>query len=654
MLGDLTLALCVVSRFVPVGGALVVLATIPIAAIASRRRVRAAVVGGMAAATVGFLVAGTDLIITVGACTAIGTLVGFGHRREWSATRTVAGGVLAFWPPASAIALGVLALLPELRRLMLEQVRNSWTGLTNTLRDLGFEAAPRAGDEVVTWTIRYWWVTIPAALLVSIALGCFLGWFVARRILGAFDAVSDTSLLLVDDPDGPVAPVPVGLDHVSVRYGDRDALDDVSLDLAAGELVAVVGRNGSGKSTLARVLVGGQPTSGSVVREGGAGLGRFGGSAIVFQRPDAQVLGVRVGDDLRWGLPADHVVDVDGLLERVGLVGFEDRETSTLSGGELQRLAVAAALARAPRLLVSDEATSMLDPVGRSELMARFESEVARGLSVVHVTHDGGEAAAADRTIRLVAGRRVEAEGAPVRPAGRRPSRPYPARSGSGLALHGAGHVYSAGTPWAHRALEPVELEIPPSSGVLVAGHNGSGKTTLAWIIAGLLVPSEGRALLDGRPVDEVVGRVGLSFQHARLQLVERRVTAEVRAAASADEAAAEQALRRVGLDPSAFGARRVDELSGGEQRRVAVAGMLARDVSVLVLDEPFAGLDTDGREQLVETLRSLREDLGTTLVIVSHDERVADGLTERTIRLHRGSVLEDTRRGSPGWSVSG
>ena len=108
-------------------------------------------------------------------------------------------------------------------------------------------------------------------------------------------------------------------------------------------MVALVGDNGSGKSTLARLLAGRPPTAGEVARPGSAALGQSGGTAMVMQHPETQILGVRVADDVVWGLHDAANVDVAGLLDVVGLGGMENRETSTLSGGELQRLAVAAA-----------------------------------------------------------------------------------------------------------------------------------------------------------------------------------------------------------------------------------------------------------------------------------------------------------------------
>jgi energy-coupling factor transport system ATP-binding protein len=221
------------------------------------------------------------------------------------------------------------------------------------------------------------------------------------------------------------------------------------------------------------------------------------------------------------------------------------------------------------------------------------------------------------------------------------------------LSLKGVGHVYSPGTPWERRSLAAVNLEIAPGSGVAVNGPNGSGKSTLAWILAGLTLPTEGEILLGGRSLAEQVGRVGLSFQHARLQLLQRRVLDDVRDASGSDDAAAADALWSVGLDPSVFGSRQVDQLSGGEQRRVAIAGMLARQTSVLVLDEPFAGLDKAGSLQLVQVLAHLRAEWGITLIIVSHDNALLGGIADRFIRLEAGRVVSDSEPTPPPPAVS-
>ena len=330
-----------------------------------------------------------------------------------------------------------------------------------------------------------------------------------------------------------------------------------------------------------------------------------------------------------------------------------------MSGGELQRLAVAAALARHPSLLISDESTAMVDAAGRVLLIDLLAGLAAdEGIAVVHVTHRPEEAARADRALLLRDGRLVvpPAQGDastdmtlddahhPPEPVaqGARRAVWVDGNESSVVRLEDVGHIYSSGSPWAHRALQGVTLTIGAGEGLLVVGHNGSGKSTLAWILAGLLQPSEGAARLRGRPLDQCVGQVALSFQHARLQLLRSTVRSDVQAASGVDEAGADAALALVGLDPAGVGSRLVDQLSGGQQRRVALAGMLARRPEVLVLDEPFAGLDGDGRAGMIEVLHHLQADNGLTLVLVSHDIEGAGRLAPRALLLDRGRVVSD------------
>jgi energy-coupling factor transport system ATP-binding protein len=190
---------------------------------------------------------------------------------------------------------------------------------------------------------------------------------VLQRLAG----VPDVHKLDTPVSSGPIRPVPVRLEEVRLRYprADHDALRAVTLDVVAGEHVAITGANGSGKTTLMLILAGREPTSGTVERPGETGLGQLGGTAVVMQHPETQVLGTRVADDVVWGLPPGKTTDVEQLLSEVGLSGLAERDTGGLSGGELQRLAVAAALAREPALLIADEVTSMVDPQGREALI---------------------------------------------------------------------------------------------------------------------------------------------------------------------------------------------------------------------------------------------------------------------------------------------
>jgi energy-coupling factor transporter ATP-binding protein EcfA2 len=658
VLADLTLVLSIASQILPFGSALLVVAVVPMAAIAARNRLRAVIAGTVAASTVGFLVLGSPVVTSVVACGALGAVVGYAARHSFGLARTIGFAVVALWPLAAIGADVLLFVFSAYRKLVLIQVHNAWSGLSRALHNL--HAAPitvvaNRGDDLVAQLLRVWWLTVPAGLLVVVVVAAALAQRITgptlRRVRAAF--ATDASSAAVDHDDGfdarhhssiEPAPVPISLRDVGYRYPgtDSDALHDVSLEIRAGEFVAIVGPNGSGKSTLAGILAGRRPTVGDVTRPGPTGLGAIGGTAIVFQRPELQVLGVRVRDDVVWGLADPAAVPVDALLARVGLTSFADRETSTLSGGELQRLAVAAALARRPQLLISDESTAMVDRGGRTQLVALLRSLVTEdGMAVVHITHRRSESAAADRTIAFDAGSVVPASAPTVVPP--EPPRSMPRRRDDPqFVLRGVGHVYSRRTPWAHRALADVHLRIDRGEALLVVGHNGSGKSTLAWILAGLLEPSEGEARVEGRPLSRVVGQVGVAFQHARLQLLRPTVTAEVSAASGATQLVVWRSLTDVGFDPREIGSRRVDELSGGEARRVVVAGALARRPRALVLDEPFAGLDDQARSDLSAAQTRLRTEQGMTLVCVSHDRDLPGALVDREVELTGGRITYD------------
>jgi energy-coupling factor transport system ATP-binding protein len=656
VLADVALVLCVAAWLLPGGFFVWAFTMVPTAVLVARHRLRVGVIGSLAVSLVGLVVGGVGLAGNVLLFTMLGTAVGVSRRRAWGMWRTLGFAAVTVWPGQAVLTVSSLAVLRGLRRLALDNVRVGWRASERSLRFLHLDPLVPVGERFIGWSVEHWWLALPlfqlGGVLFMAAVGRAVTRPVARRLAGVTQA--PTAVRVGDE--GPPGPVPVRLVGVRHRWPGRDvdALAGVDLVVGPGELVAVTGPNGSGKSTLARILAGTAPTSGVVERPGPSGLGRPGGTALVFQRPETQVLGARVRDDVVWGLaPARAAgVDVDALLDRVGLAGFGPRDTSTLSGGELQRLAVAAALARRPSLLVSDEATAMLDRPGRRRLRALLRSVADDGVAVVHVTHHPEEAAAADRVVGLDHGRLVDGPG-----EGPAPGTPPPgpmrtgARDGDGeaVALRGVGHVYNAGTPWAHRALAGLDLEVAAGEGVLLVGPKGSGKSTLAWVVAGLVVPSEGEALVGGARADTRVGAVALSFQHARLQLLRPTVGEDVALGlepGDETDAAVVSALAAVGLDRS-FRERSVDRLSGGELRRVALAGALVRRPAVLVLDEPFAGLDPAARIELARTLRDLRERSGPTVLLVSHDFDEAAAVADRVVALAGGRVVHDGPIGS-------
>ena len=168
--------------------------------------------------------------------------------------------------------------------------------------------------------------------------------------------------------------------------------------------------------------------------------------------------------------------------------------------------------------------------------------------------------------------------------------------------------------------------------------------------MAGLTVPTSGACLVDGRPTYERVGAVALSFQAARLQLMRSRVDLEVASAAGfspRDEDRVAAALAVVGLDP-ALAKRRIDQLSGGQMRRVVLAGLLACSPRALILDEPLAGLDAASQRGLLRLLEDLRRERGLTVVVISHDFAGLEDLCPRTLHLRNG-VLESVSTAAEG-----
>jgi energy-coupling factor transport system ATP-binding protein len=659
-----------------VGGSIEILTVVPFGIVAYRHRPRAVTAALVAGLVLTFLLVGTGGASKLVAFALLGAFVGEVKRRG-RGKGTVLALSLVLGPIVAVLVDLVLTVFASYRTLTLATLRNTVSGFDRTLRHVGF-LRPSAQwiDTTVSTLVRHWELSFAVVSVVGVPAGLLVAWLLVGAVLDRLNWVASPDRLLASSvmpgDKERIAPLPVSLVGVAVRYphAEGDALVSIDLELPEGQFVVVVGENGSGKSTLARVLAGAAPTAGCVQRPGAAGLGEIGGTALIMQRPDAQVLGARVADDVVWGLPAGEAVDVEGLLESVGLAGAGQQDTATLSGGQLQRLAVAAALARRPRLLISDESTAMVDPSGRADLI-RLLADLphSQAMTVVHVTHGADETAAADRVVRLEAGRIVD-----DRPGlGRLPpvvGDSLPAelwRRGREteseatpplLVVDHVSHTYAFGTPWEHRALREVSLALPAGDGLAVVGDNGSGKSTLAWILAGLIRPSEGSCLVDGRPVHRQPGVVGLSFQHSRLQLQRPTVGADIAEAAgwtatkggSRDAAEVTRdlsgeigdALVRVGLDPS-LGRRSIDQLSGGQMRRVAIAGLLARRPRVMVLDEPLAGLDTPSRTGLLDLLTRLRNDLGLTLVVVSHDFHGLSTVCSRVIQLDDGRLVADS-----------
>ena len=216
------------------------------------------------------------------------------------------------------------------------------------------------------------------------------------------------------------------------------------------------------------------------------------------------------------------------------------------------------------------------------------------------------------------------------------------------LSFHGAGYSYDAGTDFATRALSSIDLDLEPRMLTLVLGATGSGKSTLLRLAAGLLIPTEGSVTYGGIAVDAPLAGatppVGLVFQSPETQLFAETVEVDVafgprnRGSGAAEAtAAARRALIAVGMDPAEFAHRSPFSLSGGEARRVAIAGVLAMQPGLMLFDEPTAGLDARGRAAVRDVVLAARNNAG--VVVVTHDAEEFLGMADRVLLLTDGEV---------------
>lgn len=480
------------------------------------------------------------------------------------------------------------------------------------------------------------------------------------------------------------AGVPVRLAHVTLRYGDSLALDDVTLEVCRGERVCVLGANGSGKSTLASVICGLlAPDEGDVELAGHAvctggvpDLAAYRDArrqlGLVFQNPDDQIVTSVVADDVAFGpenlgVPrAQIAARVARELRRVAMEKYAHADPSRLSGGQRQRVCIAGALAMEPAVLVLDEPSSLLDVRGRAAIMRVMGRLAAAGATLVHVTHFMDEALAADRVIVMQHGRValegtpdevfatknaqvIEALGlempfgarlaaalrqagaaggaiaAPDAPSDEKPAAPVPAAEPPAILARDLGFSYGPDA----QALDGVSLEAPAHATTAIVGQTGSGKSTLLRLLCGLEAADAGSLTVCGINAATKRGRcqvrraVGYVMQHPERQLFAQTVAEDVAFGPRNQGLSAAEVERRVAhaLDLVGLADRRDAspfELSGGQQRLAAIAGVLAMEPELLVLDEPTAGLDPRGRARL----RALMADLaahGVTLLQVTH-----------------------------------
>lgn len=461
------------------------------------------------------------------------------------------------------------------------------------------------------------------------------------------------------------------------RYGERkrSALEDISFHIDPGERVLLIGPSGSGKSTLLAGLSGvlGADDDGDATGElliGGAAP-RPGVSGLMLQNPESQIVMSRVGDDVAFGcenlaVPSEQIWGrVAAALKSVSLTVPLGHDSSALSGGQQQRLALAGILAMQPGVLLADEPTANLDPDGVrevSETLTRTAQETGATLLVVEHRVDVW-LPLVDRVLVIVNGHLV-ADGSPEtilstqRPVLRQagvwlpdevPSLPertvrVPMNGGELLEVSDV----TVGRSPETALLAGVSFCLHAGELTALTGRNGLGKTTLAYSISGLVAPLAGdirasQQLSRGLgPVPfqwssrHLVSRIGTVFQNPEHQFVAATVAEELDAGPRAAgipedqiEARRTELLERLRLAPLARA--NPYTLSGGEQRRLSVATMLAAHPSLLVLDEPTFGQDANTWAELAGLFRELLDE-GVGIVAITHDRLFVDRVCDREL----------------------
>jgi energy-coupling factor transport system ATP-binding protein len=447
---------------------------------------------------------------------------------------------------------------------------------------------------------------------------------------------------------------------VSYRPGDSDsrpAIEDLSLDIDSGEYVAVLGANGSGKSTFVSCINGLlKPPPGSVLFSDGRSPGLDSSNeadleairrlcGTVMQNPEDQIIATVVEEDAAFGpsnmgLPLPEVKRrVDASLSVLGLEALCNRSVETLSDGEKQRLALAGVLAMEPQFLLLDEAASMIDPRGRSSFLNTLDTLNGLGKTIITVTHSLEEALRAKRSVVLHKGR-LEFDGSATDLLQRPEIADWGFRTISVNPLNAQKSApFSPSPPLisfnvvSHRdRLHGITLSIPRGATVALIGKSGAGKSTLLKHINALLLPDNGSVSVDGKdtrdkktPLRDFRFISGLAVQNPENALFESYVADDTAYGpqnkglrGDALRNCVASALSKSGLPPEQYMERETANLSGGEKRRVAIAGVLALDSPVLLLDEASAALDGQGRETIA-SLIAQSQACGKTVIAATH-----------------------------------
>ncbi|MGZ3534384.1 MAG: ABC transporter ATP-binding protein [Thermodesulfobacteriota bacterium] len=508
----------------------------------------------------------------------------------------------------------------------------------------------------------------------------------------------------------------ISIENLTFTYqgSERAALQNIHGQIEDGSFIVVMGHGGTGKSTLCcslnslvprffrgeyrgRVLMRGEEVARHRVAEMSKHVG------LVFQDFEAQLFSTNVELEMAFG-PENHCLPREEIGRRIerylrftGLEKLRNREPSSLSGGQKQRLAIASVLALEPRVLVMDEPTTDLDPLGREEVLSVGKSIQEETRVLLMVDHEPETAVTADQVWLMRDGQLVSngppseilVDVAAMESCGIRtlptvelfhslnwPGAPFTfegaietiqkhhlaqrlepkIRTVSSGYLRGFPVLRTEEVRYVYptyriEALRGIDLDIYEGEFIALLGQNGSGKTTLAKHFNGLLKPASGRVLVQNKSTTEYTHRemghsVGYVFQNPDHQIFARTVAEEVGFGLKMQGEPPKTIEKRVAEALEVVGLQGYEEkvpfaLTKGERQCVAVASVLAVQPRVIILDEPTTGLDYRHQRNMMEVLKRLNQ-TGHTIIIITHSMWVAAEYAARTIVMKNGGILSD------------
>lgn len=451
----------------------------------------------------------------------------------------------------------------------------------------------------------------------------------------------------------------IEIERLSVQFPGRNrpALCEVSARIESGQTIAITGPSGCGKTTLLRTLAGFIP---GMIRADVRGEIRIDSQplsaidlallspeiGLVQQDPDAQVCTLRVRSEVAFGpenlcLPLQEVESrVTTALEAMGITHLAERDTTTLSGGEKQRLAVAAILAMGPSVILLDEPTAHLDPAGAKDLFDLLRQlRQQQACTLLIVEHRLPPLASLNPQLWIMdSGRLVRRNQTRVHEdifdLAREVSTDRIERTDRRTS-QGVLRIENLSFGYREKLLDDLSLTLEPGTILGVIGPNGGGKTTLLRLMAGLERPDEGAIV---HPEETAVGMV---FQHPHQQIFERTVRRDLEIEGALGDGALASVLESARL--SGMADFPPHSLSLGEQRRLTVLTALRMTPNLLLLDEPFIGQDRSNVAWVVEQIHRARN-RGAIVCLVTHDILMAEALCDRLLYLGE-QVIEGAPR---------